>query len=243
MGETNRGATMIRELSLACVMSVACLASAQAAVISETFDTGNGGFTNGDVASSTTPSAVVDRTAATFNPTGGNPGGYISVSDNYNANAFFAPSSFVTGVQSGYGGTFSFDLGDRDGIDQGTSTLIIYGNGTSVAANTALPTTNFTHFNVTLTEGNFSFYSGDFNPNSGAAPTTAQFAAILAGATSVAFFADYHNGSDTAILDNVVLTTPNPTTTVPGPIAGAGLIPLGFAGAWWARRRKKLSVS
>lgn len=72
---------------------------------------------------------------------------------------------------------------------------------------------------------------------------TVTFKAI-AGATNTLQFT-YRNDPGFLYLDDVsVVSTAAPApTAVPGPIAGAGLIPLaGFGAAWFARRRKRVAA-
>src|SRR5262245_52695178 len=187
--------------------AVLLTASPVSADVVNTFNASVEGWTTGDMVSSASPGPSFST--PTFNPTGGNPGGYISTIDTFFEVGFFAPSAYTGNLSSYYGGTFSFDLFDtaNDGIVY--VALVLYGNGTSIEAHGPIPSTvSFTPFSFTLTEASFHPYAGSGLTSSGSL-TQAQFLAILNNVTAVAIHADWRTGEDNTGLDNVSLASPS----------------------------------
>lgn len=184
---------MKKLLSGSLVMAALLLTAslAQAALVSA-FDSNKEGWTmTGDVSS------------YTYSSSGGNPGGYIRYVDAATGSIvyFNSPNSW-DGNWTGYiGGNLSFDLKLISGSGPfGSQTdIIITGPSLTVSKTflTALPSTNWSHYEVSLTAASF-----------GATP--ANFANVMANVTSLRIRGEFINGNESEGLDNVMVTTPLP---------------------------------
>ncbi len=199
--------------------------SAQANVITSTFDTGTDGWTVVDINYNTglgaTPVVKAYYPAEWV-------AGYIyktdpNLTDTY---LFSAPSKFLGAMGSYYGQSISWDLHNytNGNLEIG---LILSGNGHSLyRAGMAGPDGDWLHYNIPLVAGSNWLLDG---PN-GSPATAGEFAAVLGSLDNIYIMGDYLNGSDTASLDNVSLV-PEPATM--------GLIGLGSL-ALLRRRRVKI---
>jgi hypothetical protein len=213
--------------------------AAHAASVSSTFTTGSEGWQVGDI-----NNLGQGFENATWHSSGGHPGGYVSATDDFNLNGFFAPSTFTGNKSAFYGGTFSFDTSDSE-INAGLApALFLFGNGQVISIGANPPATGFTHYSFTLTEAGFDYYSGDYLQ--GTTPVSeAAFKAVLGNLTNVAIEADWHSGADLVALDNVVLATGS-VSMVPlpssAPMLGGALLALGAAGFGMRHRRGPASA-
>jgi hypothetical protein len=173
--------------------------------ISSSFKKGLEGWTVGDVASPTS-TASDPNNPPLFNASGGDKGGYISTADTENIVAFLAPAQYTGNLSGYYGGSLSFEAQDTDGADLGnTSVVVIYGDGISMTYGDAPAGTTWTKYDIPLTQKGWTLYPGD--QQVGTTPVSkAQFKAILADVTNIAFVADWRSGSDDSGLDSVVLS-------------------------------------
>ncbi len=172
--------------------------------VSSNFKSGLEGWAVGDINSSTS-TAPDPNNPPTFNAKGGDKGGYISTGDTENIVAFLAPAQYTGNLSGYYGGALSFDAQDTDGADPGnTSVVVIYGDGISMTYGDAPAATTWTKYDIPLTQTGWTIYPGD--QQVGTTPVSkAQFKAILADVTNIAFLADWHAGDDNSGLDSVVL--------------------------------------
>jgi|MudIll2142460700_1097286.scaffolds.fasta_scaffold93453_1 hypothetical protein len=166
-------------------------------------------------------------TAAAYSAIGGNPGGYISASDNAGTWwRFVSPSSWA-GDWSGYAnGTIQFDLKPLiSDANQHLHYVEIWSGSNYMYWDTNVlpPVGQWTNFQLQLTDANFT-------------EDGASFSEILANVTALKILGDIVNGyNDTTGLDNVsvvaggVGAVPEPATLF---LLAAGLI--GIAG--YARR-------
>ncbi len=208
-----------------------------AVIATSTFTTDNDGWRVGDADSS----ATVEN--PTYHATGGNPGGYISATDDYGTVAFFAPSKYLGNQLGDYGSNLTFDLRAELGND-GTSYagVFLFGNGQVISRAITPPgTSTYTSYTVGLTETGWNFYSSGGNQGT-TAVTLTQFRTVLSNLTGLAIQADWKTGSDLTDLDNVVL---NGTAAVPTPepaslfLLASGFTALAFTRYW----RSKSSAS
>lgn len=143
----------------------------------------------------------------TYNSSDGNPGGYISATDNVQGGVWYfqAPDAFHGDFSDAYGTDLTFDL-RQNRTDSQFNSVDIYlrGNGLDLTFDTPNnPGTDWTSYSVTLTES--SGWQLD-----GAAPTQAQFAQALADVTDLQIRGEFVTGSDVGDLDNVTMV-PEPS--------------------------------
>ena len=142
------------------VLVMAVPANADALNVLNTFNTGSEGWTGvGE-----TSCSVANAHIATYSPSGGNPGGYISGTDNEpglgpndpDGCPWFvvSPASYAGQLRANYGGTISFDLLHPPGAELGPSVAIVNNDGTGVATATEeLPQNpTWTGYSFTLDE-------------------------------------------------------------------------------------------
>lgn len=178
---------------------------------------------------------------------GGNPGGYIGVTDYTDEWAYLqAPSKFLVPAQ--YNGSLSFDLQFLN--DQPAQFPTIYsvrvglqGAGLTLINEGALPATTWLNYSFALDElagwRKFSSLSQNYSA-ANPIPTQAEMQAVLANLTRVAIATDYTDtflnatpsGLEVTYIDNVRLTTvPEPSVLAFFALAG---------GAFLARRLRSL---
>ena len=151
---------------------------------------------------------------------GGNPGGQVFISDSASGGVtyFLAPAAFLGNQSAAIGTNLTFDLeqvysGGPSQFD--AEDVILQGNGLTIAFNLATNPANgaWTSYTVPLSAAGWTL-----NTLGGAAATSAQFASVMSGLTSLRIRAEYQSGQDVGHLDNVVLATvavvPEPATSM-----------------------------
>lgn len=154
-----------------------------------------------------------------YSASGGNPGGYISLTDGDSGSqehlaGFTSPILDPGGALANYGGTLSFDIKDSSpgtAIPQDPTTLIMLRGRTSAPDGTLYPiyhtdvgppTTSFATHTLTLAPG-----SGWFGPDAETPANELDVQYVLANLDEVDVLADYYDGpAETTSLDNVHLT-------------------------------------
>lgn len=194
-------------LSFVLAVSAICQHAAAQAVVSSTFDADADGWTVTDVTGG--PSSAPTWTS-----------GVIKTTDLYNWTTFLAPPKFTGDVSAYIGGTLKFDLQDtlKDAnadnyftvsINSGAGNLMWFGGSPS--------TTSLTAFSALLDSSapGWRLNSAVGDPNSGVAPSPAQFAAVLSSVTRLHIDADWRSGPDEVTLDNVFLSPiPEPSSVL-----------------------------
>lgn len=225
----------VRFLTYSAVGALSLLASSPAFSTSSTFDSNTENWSvMGDVAG-----------PVTWNATGGNPNGYISVEDSVVGGVmyFVAPSAFLGNQSGAYGTSLTFDLiqnypGSPDQFPDSNGDVLLQSSGLTLAYGIGSNPGNgtWTSYSVSLTAG--AWHVGDLN---GDLATDVQIQTALSGLTGLFIRAEYQDGPDTDGLDNVVLFSAQGATPIPAalPLLGSGLAALGLAG--W-RRKKKLAA-
>ncbi len=154
--------------------------------------------------------------AATFVPTGGNPGGYAETIDQAVGGVMYwvAPTKFRGERSAMYGGRLEYDLRQSATDSPFTTDDIVLAGGDVTLTTSAgpAPGTTWTHYSVPLVAGS-GWKVG------GVDATEAQLRAVLADVTDLRIRAEYRTGPDTDGLDNVVLV-PGPQASVKD-VAGA----------------------
>jgi hypothetical protein len=198
------------------LVPVACIATfawfvgppaARAAVVSSTFDSGPEGWVAvGDV-----------RVPATFVESGGNPGGFVRVTDAAAGGTMYwqAPARFRQASRL-YGGQLSFDLRQSDTTSQfDDADVVLVGGGLTLTFDTATtPGRDWTRYRVALRE------TAGWR-NASRAATRSELRRALGALTALRIRAEYRTGPDTDDLDNVVLRSADEP---PPPEAGRSVV-------------------
>ncbi len=161
--------------------------------IESTFDTGLDGW-----------SFIADVQTFTWQPTGGNSGGYAEAVDFASGQIWYwvAPSAYLGDKSAFYDGTLSFDLQQSPYV--GTldyDDIVLTGGGLTIVLEIAPPGTDWTSYSFTLST------SDDWRvgSQSGAVATEAEIRQVLANLESLHIRGEYISGGDTGGLDNVIM--------------------------------------
>jgi gliding motility-associated-like protein len=156
----------------------------------------------------------------THNPTGGNPGGFISsIDQGTNGTWYFAaPTKFIGNKSHFYGENLRFELKQSRTNNQfNDPDLIMEGNnGMILMFNTAdNPNTTWTPYTVALTEASGWRVNGT-NIILNRRPTAAEFRAVLCNIKRLWIRGEFVDGADEGGLDNVILEGNNclPNTAI-----------------------------
>ncbi|MCK6690604.1 MAG: gliding motility-associated C-terminal domain-containing protein [Thermoanaerobaculia bacterium] len=139
-------------------------------------------------------------------PTGGNPGGWVRTIDASTGGTWqwVAPAQFLGNKCTAYGNFLRFDLTASEVNNNPTrpDVTLVSGNIQLVFNTPSDPGPNWTHYDVPLRE-NAGWRMGNLN---GAAPSQAQFRAVLSNLTALRIRGEYLSlGDDEGGLDNVIL--------------------------------------
>jgi hypothetical protein len=200
----------------AVIASMALPGGAFAVNASSTFDTDDEGWTLGNVDDCGSGFSDPVYTGA-----GGNPGGYISGTDNSAPDAeldcvWYASNAgeFSGEMSANYGGTLSYDLRTAASDSQfGGGFVLVAPDGSSIQlfGTTAPPAANaWTNYSFTLTEDEpgVGFFDPVGNPT--VPPTKAQFLGVLADVQGTIVLGELSIESvgETTDLDNILLSEP-----------------------------------
>ena len=155
-----------------------------------------------------------------YHATGGNPGGYISATDNVQGGVWYykAPEKFRGDFQSGYGTNLTFDL-RQSSLSSQFNAVDVYlrGGGLELTFDTPNnPGTNWTPYSIGLTESSGWLLSG-------VAPTQPEMLQVLGNVTDVQIRGEFVTGSDVGSLDNVTMV-PEPATLALLLVGGLALL-------------------
>lgn len=185
------------------ILGILIAACGAAQAVTSTFDTGNEGWVEIDMADYVYNSILATYNVG-FSPTAGNPGGYISGSDPSGYTFWFsAPAKFLGDKSSTFGKTLSYDikLSSAPYFWPIADVVLRSGSKTLLYMNQQMPTTSWKKRSVLLMP------QGGWHKDSlsGATPTNEEFIAILKSLTGLYIRGEYVNGSELNLLDNVVL--------------------------------------
>jgi Laminin B (Domain IV)/PEP-CTERM motif len=220
----------MRKLIIAGIFGLFGAAAAQADIVSM-FNSDTQGWT-----------VVGDEVGpVTWVSSGGNPGGYVSVTDSVVGGVmyFVAPDPYFGDHSGAYGTALTFDLIQRypdspNQFDDDAGDIVLQGSGLTLAYDLANNPVNgtWTPYSVSLTAGSWRLGS-----LTGPIATQSQMQLVLSDLTALQIRAEYQTGPDTDGLDSVVLNAAG--APVPEPSTWAMMI-LGFAGvSFMAYRRSR----
>ena len=207
---------------------------------SSTFDTDSEGWQIANLIYGSNQGAsptVLGYFTPTYNNTGGDPGGYVSILDPTSNQAFYwlAPSKFLGNKSSAYGGTLNYDLADTDLSDTfhqediilvSSSKTLVYDLGT-------IPADTFTHFSVGLSQAGWRE-----NSLSGPSATQADMQGVLSSLSAIYIRGEYSLAVDTGSLDNVTINSA-PVPEASSVVSLGLLLCLGLGGLAVTTRRRK----
>lgn len=202
---------MVRTSAILAILLVAG-SSVPAAVVS-TFDADDEGWR-------ITGDAQSGSALPTHHFTGGNPGGYISATDDVMGGVWYykAPAAFHGDYTAAYGTQLGFGL-KQSSLDNQFDSVDVYlrGGGLELTYDTPNnPGTDWTSYSLALTEvGGWQL--------GGAAPTQAQVLQVLGNVTDLQIRGEFVTGSDIGSLDNVSMV-PEPATLTLLALGGLALI-------------------
>jgi hypothetical protein len=159
--------------------------------------------------------------SASYETSGGNPGGFIRREDpSGNWFWFSAPSAFLGDKSAGLGGAISLDMRVSPApmpIGPIFPMVILVGGGTTLFAITEPPGSGFTSFEVFLTP--CSWKVGNYS--TGPLASSSQLLAVLGDLDALYISGDWVDGTETADLDNVRICGPEaPTVCTVAPTHG-----------------------
>jgi Laminin B (Domain IV) len=161
--------------------------------------------------------------------TGGNPGGFLQVSDTGAGSVIFweAPAKFLSDKSAAYGGTLNYDLQQSEGDRQSSGDIpevVLIGNGITLTFD--LP--NSSNPAVTPNWASYTFAllasAGWIDDDTSLPATELQMQSVLANLSNIEIRAEYSAARDIDGIDNVTLTS----TSTPEPVTSALLICGGF---------------
>lgn len=163
-------------------------------IISSTFDADAEGW------------KATQKSSTEWRPTGGDPDGYLHWQDErtgHSIASYVAPKPFRGDLSEFLGGRLSFDLFDTgSGNNAKRGVLLIGANGVELYAEMDLPGSDWTHYAVRFTAGNWHLGS-----TSGTLATKDQIADVLDHVARFRIQADFGTGTDQGGLDNVTLAS------------------------------------
>ncbi len=157
----------------------------------------------------------------TYHTSGGNPGGYVSATDQTDGETWFwsAPAKFLGNKSAAYGGVLRYDLRqDPNDAQYQDYDVILEGAGLRLVLEaTYTPRTIWTSY-VVILDQRAGWFKDDGTDDS---PTAGEMQAVLADLTALRIRGEYQIGDDTGDLDNVRLEGPSalPWQMLAGPTA------------------------
>lgn len=179
--------------------------SVYGASVQSTFDSDLDGWQVVNLDNSTPP-ALAETWVPTYNPTGGNPGGYISSQDVGNWTFYFsAPSKFLGDRSSAYGGCVYFGAKDNGGTRSPGPELVLTGGGNTLLYFGDLDATDqWSTFAIPLSAGPNWYINGSI-PAPGSLASEAEIRQVLSSLDGLYIYGDWTVFTDNSGLDNVQL--------------------------------------
>jgi len=212
------------------LLIAATLAMSMAAMVSavvSTFDINDEGWT-------ITGDAQGSSVLPTYHATGGNPGGYISATDNVQGGVWYfkAADAFHGDRNASYNAHLAFDL-RQSSLNSQFNAVDIYLRGAEMELTYDTPNnpgTTWTAYSILLTE-TAGWKLG------AVAPTQVQMLQVLANVTDLQIRGEFVTGADTGSLDNAQFTHPHPGDANNDGAVNVG--DLGIVAAVWMQGGRK----
>jgi hypothetical protein len=172
-----------------------------------------------------------DGNAIVYHSTGGNPGGYVSVTDMGGGAYWYfkAPAKFLGNVSTAY--ALEFDLNPNfTGSGENQPDVYLRGQGILLVYNCSAPTANvWNHYSIPL-DASAGWQIGTL---SGTLATAAELQTVLTDVDTLLIRGEFSIEMDTGGLDNVALRTHVPD-------GGTSISMLGLATVWmtWVSRKR-----
>jgi hypothetical protein len=212
----------------ACIF-VAISSSARAAIIaSSTFDSGAEGWSVVDLPTPniSNPPPVLGTYPVTFFSSGGNPGGYISMTDpSGNWFMFSAPNTYLGDQSSAFGGTLSYDIRVTPVTPGEFTAVVLVGLEHTLFFDTPSPSNEWSTYNILLGTAGWKLDDQYTGPE----PTSLEMEGVLSDLQALYISGDWLDGVETADLDNVSIVP------IPGTVL---LLSSGLASIAAFRRRR-----
>jgi Bacterial Ig-like domain/Laminin B (Domain IV)/FG-GAP repeat/RTX calcium-binding nonapeptide repeat (4 copies) len=148
-----------------------------------------------------------------YHATGGNPGGYISATDDRQGTRFLfsAPPKFLGDQSDSYGYFLEYDMFQSSTNNQlnGQRDIVLSNGNTSLYFNTPNPGIFPTHYQVHLLAA-----AGWVNLESGQSATEAEMQSVLSSLSLLVILGEHRNGAETCNIDNFVLGSDGDTNTI-----------------------------
>jgi hypothetical protein len=210
--ETMKTTIQSSRRAIVALVAIALASSLHAQLAVSTFDSDRDGWTAVD-RDATTAVFLHNHSIPTYQSSGGNPGGFIQVSDEGPEWYFRAPSKFLGDKSAAYGGTLSYDLAESY-VTRGDDTVwdVIISDGTTTLYYDvgALPPPGmiWTNYVVPIVEAGWT------NFVTGLPATRQEMLAVLASLTVLDIHGEIGAFADTGSLDNVVMTSDCPAASI-----------------------------
>jgi len=220
------------------VVSIGSFAQGETSLVSN-FDTGLDGWGVVDLYDDSSnlfsnPPTVVATYQPSWNASGGNPGGFISMSEpSGNWWMFSASSSFIGDKSSYFDGTFDYSLKCNPQAYPGSAAaVVLVGSSDTLYFNTNEPQQNWTDYSVPLSPSGWKLNDWE----NGLEPSTSQMQSVLASLNAIYISGDWITGFETTGLDSVCLASiPEPSTLA---LLATGIVSVLFIDC---RRRRQTS--
>lgn len=187
------------------------LAASASADVMSTFDTDADGWT-----------LFNDASQLEWIDTGGNPGGYLTATDNVSGDVWYwnAPSKYLGNQAGAFGMTLSWDARQSSTTSQFSSNDLVLvatdGTNLTLASDPSRrPGTEWTSISVVFDSSEDWFIDG-------AAATDSDIQMVLSDLAALRIRGEFRTGADTGDLDNVLLV-PTPGSVALLPLAMMGL--------------------
>ena len=198
--------------SLTFVTTLAVLLPTVRAASISSFDATSEGWSIVSFANlSTNDYSIVGTYAPTYSSTGGNPGGFISISDPDGGDfTFAAPAAVRSSLSGAFGTVLSYDLTHTGTINYQAGDVILEGGGLRLVWQSSppiAPTSGWTPVSVALAPSP----QWHLAATNGSLASASDFQTVLASTTGFFVRGEYTDGAEVAGIDNIIVV-PEPSS-------------------------------